>query len=623
MPTPSSVISKSLPNRNSSELVHPDWYSFTNANYIRAMLIDRNGDLWTGGSGGVVHWNHQTGEYTKYTTEHGLASNNVRAIAQAPDGTLWFGTCRGGISQFDGKQWKTYDDSQKDFPWNCISSIAVASDGTLWFGAYDMLIHYDGSNWTVKNTAVNDVLAVAPDGALWVGGDDDAGLFRYDGKNWQGFSDHLPSRSVTALAFAPDGALWVGTDNRGLAQYKNGIWKTIPLTYPTDPDKLTIVSSIAFQANGNVWVSLSLDTVAGGIMIERESTMDFQKMLNGVLSFDGKTWKVVSTQDGLVDNEIMSMKVDQQNNIWFGSYNHGVSRFDGKTWASFQTQDTLPSNMIENVDISGSGGVWVNHAAGVSHYEKTGWENFLVPDTRQTNLCALRAESDNSVWVGTFDSIAHLENKKWTSYFKADDFKPDDGGSICAITIDSTGTRWIGTDYSGVFFEEQGVWKQPFTLPDTGGIVSLMAHPDGSIWIGTRIDGIYVYSQQKQLTHYSLDSGEKGLISDLITALAVAPDGTVWVGTNEGLSFYKDDQWKIYQAQNMPVEEIYDLAIDKQGFLWVATFVGLYHFDGTQWVIFKSKDGLADNYVKKIVVGSQGEIWLATTSGMSLYLPNK
>lgn len=73
----------------------------------------------------------------------------------------------------------------------------------------------------------------------------------------------------------------------------------------------------------------------------------------------------------------------------------------------------------------------------------------------------------------------------------------------------------------------------------------------------------------------------------------------------------------------MPQYEILHIVVDKQGLLWAATDNGLYHFDGKQWLLFTTQDGLADNYVNKIVVGLQGEIWLATKSGVSLYLPNK
>ena len=62
------------------------------------VAFDRDGNLWSAGSGGAVRWDPTDGTYTKYTVDDGLADNQVWFIAVAPDGALWFGTV-GGVSR--------------------------------------------------------------------------------------------------------------------------------------------------------------------------------------------------------------------------------------------------------------------------------------------------------------------------------------------------------------------------------------------------------------------------------------------------------------------------------------------------------------------------------------------
>ena len=57
----------------------------------------RDGALWFGTEGGVSRFDGES--WTTYTTEDGLASNDVWSIAMTPDGALWFGA-RGGISRY-------------------------------------------------------------------------------------------------------------------------------------------------------------------------------------------------------------------------------------------------------------------------------------------------------------------------------------------------------------------------------------------------------------------------------------------------------------------------------------------------------------------------------------------
>ena len=75
--------------------IHPQWTSYTNANEVNDLL--RVGDeLWVATSGGVLRWNLNDRTCVRYTAEHGVAGNDVRAVAVDSSGTLWFGTWGGG-----------------------------------------------------------------------------------------------------------------------------------------------------------------------------------------------------------------------------------------------------------------------------------------------------------------------------------------------------------------------------------------------------------------------------------------------------------------------------------------------------------------------------------------------
>ncbi|MAT44324.1 MAG: hypothetical protein CL609_18485 [Anaerolineaceae bacterium] len=106
---PAEVIHRPTPTLTAtiesvkSEPSQPEWFDFTNANYIRTLLIDQQGNLWTGGSGGAVYWNTTSGEYTKYTVDQGLPRNFITDIAETSDGAVWFSSCLGGVTRFDGK----------------------------------------------------------------------------------------------------------------------------------------------------------------------------------------------------------------------------------------------------------------------------------------------------------------------------------------------------------------------------------------------------------------------------------------------------------------------------------------------------------------------------------------
>ena len=57
---------------------------------IRALLEDRNGDLWIGTDRGVSHLHH--GAFLSDGVTEALAQTKVWAIHEDADGGLWFGT---------------------------------------------------------------------------------------------------------------------------------------------------------------------------------------------------------------------------------------------------------------------------------------------------------------------------------------------------------------------------------------------------------------------------------------------------------------------------------------------------------------------------------------------------
>src|SRR6201988_5468968 len=71
---------------------------------------------------------HQWGAVTLF---HGLPSDRIRAITQAPDGAMWFGTDT-GLARFDGRRTETINDPAVHV--GRILALHTDKDGGLWVG---------------------------------------------------------------------------------------------------------------------------------------------------------------------------------------------------------------------------------------------------------------------------------------------------------------------------------------------------------------------------------------------------------------------------------------------------------------------------------------------------------
>jgi ligand-binding sensor domain-containing protein len=324
-PLPSRTPSPPPPTSTPTKLSPSD------PNQIRAMLIDQKGDLWTGGPGGVVHWNVVTGAYAVYTTEQGLASNDVVTIAQTNDGVLWFGTFGAGISSFDGTIWQTYT-IQDGLPSNYIGSLAVTSDGTLWvytspYESLDKAGHlgwYDGHNWIPIIAGDADTVVIAPDKSFWGFNFWSLPLWHFNGQE-----EWFPLYHVTALAVDSNGVAWVGTSTSAYRIASRTIYKLDP---PWQGTTGQWISSIAISPDGAVWFGFSYTLPVMKDKCGFVSEFDEEV---GVYRYDEKYWKHITVEDGLVDNKICSIVAGLDGNVWFGSFDKGVSRFDGNIWTTY------------------------------------------------------------------------------------------------------------------------------------------------------------------------------------------------------------------------------------------------------------------------------------------------
>ena len=78
--------------------------------------------------------------------------------------------------------------------------------------------------------------------------------------------------------------------------------------------------------------------------------------------------------------------------------------------------------------------------------------------------------------------------------------------------------------------------------------------------------------------------------------------------------------WITYnQSNGLAGNFVNSIAFDKNGNTWIGTNKGLSMFDGDKWTIYNSKNGLIDDYVYFVIVDKKGYIWVGTEDGISKF----
>ena len=303
----------------------------------------------------LINSNAQT--ITNYTTADGLLDNFVECIDVDINDNIWFGTLL-GAQMFDGSNWVNYHTSTHP---------GMVSDNIKVVSAMD-------------------------NGDIWIG--TDYGASKFDGVNWVTFNDTngLNNNQVYSIDEDVSGNIWIGT-HAGVSYYNGSTWNS----YGNPELHWSGVSTIDFDSNGDKW---------------------FGSPVGGVTHFDGITFTVYDTSNGLISQNVTDVTIDNQDNKWIGT-GSGISILDAtNTSFTHHTQmyslpppDTL--NPVMDLEMDSYGRIWTAINAdyitegGVAMWNGNQWVDF---DMSGPNVRGLSIDSEDNVWVATSTGVSKISS---------------------------------------------------------------------------------------------------------------------------------------------------------------------------------------------------------------------
>lgn len=387
------------------------------------------------------------------------------------------------------------------------------------------------------------------------------------------------------------------------------------------------------------------------------------------------TYKTYTTADGLADDKVWSVAVDQAGNKWFGTQTGGVSRFNGSTWTTFKVANGLPDNFVTTISIHPNGTLYFGTASGVAKFSGSSFSALPVGGPASDRITAVAFDKSQNIWVGTYDSGTwKLSGKTWTLYGNP---ATGPGGSVRDIQVAPNGDIWFAFDvsFNGSIGRMSGTTWTRFTTAN--GLVnnyaqSLAFDAFGNVWaafsdgtgggIAKFSAGTWTQTNIRQsvgldftyVTKARADaSGQMWYVSNnylftqeganwrvylaglpvppLLGApnMAVAPNGDAWFTVARvGVVQYDGATWKLFtRANGLAGDEVGDIFIDLAGNVWLSIWkneftlapVGVNRFDGTNWTLFTSANGLANNVVYSITQDGSGNMWFGTFNGLSKF----
>ena len=343
--------------------------------------------------------------------------------------------------------------------------------------------------------------------------------------------------------------------------------------------------------------------------------------MGGVDFLEGDTVRYDSAFSVLDSMLVNYMNESPSGEMWFGTNAHGIMIWKDSTFKKLSTDDGLLSNQIWDIQFLRDNEAWIATMNGVSVYKDgvgiiKSWEkaNGLSGEAAYQVFEA----SDKTIWIPTSSGITLISPEDELSTIS--EINSQKLGYIYNISEDEDGLIWIGTERRGLYWFDGENYTH---ITKKNGLSSnyiyrLVKAKDGTIWVATEGNGVSIF-RDKQFRFYEKDSPVN---SNAIHSLYKDDKGAIWFGREGGLGSYKDGIFKTYDIPKeiFDEDEIWDIEQLPNGNLLLLTHnYWIIEFDGEKFFRSSMNEPLMDYYINDIMVEENGEVWIATDQSLIKY----
>ncbi len=577
----------------------------------------------------------RTGTYRTYSVTNGLAGMRIEHIAEDSEGCIWFATWDNGVSRFDGNEFQNFT-KQDGLIDDRTYFVAQDSQNRMWFGTANGVCWYDGARFhhlDDDGIVDRDVRCIYEDreGRVWFGGTRTLGYC--DGT---AFHDMIPLylqhhekppsprwNQCWGITQDPQGQMWFGFnylirfDGQSFHRYdKRDGFIQDGTAYALDKDHTGKVWIGRFDKRDELWcyadgtfqsIQVDLGGALRKIQCDREGRMWFSTS-EGAWYQDGDGFSRFTPADGLPQSAVKAVFQDRDHQFWFATWS-GVGLYDAHSISVFDLNKASPKdkkpNEVSQIVQDRQGDIWIGRVSPVFNYlDKSVFrfdgEHFAVLDSEQDfdidNCFSMYKDHEGYLWFGGLNGLFRYDGQKLKKMKIAAGLGDR---SISAITQDSQGQFLFG-------YWEKGTYKTEFKKE------VLSASPLKIIYQrDEQFQTIFVQKKNKDVLD-RIGTIIAGRNSEVYFHLACHTGG--W-----GLArWHPEDGLKFYGIEDGLIDDrVTDLLEDRDGNLWIATLSGLCRFDGSTFQIFTTEDGLPSNRIRCVFEDRKGHLWLGTDQGVA------
>ncbi len=632
------------------------------SDHVACLLEDSRGLLWIGTGSGLSRFDGE--RFVSYSRADGLPHSSIHQVLEDASGHLWVATSAGlarmlAARDGDGRLFRTYRFGESGLG-EVVRAILEDSAGRIWVAVGARLFRSTvegndlafrevelGIEWLRDEAREVRDLAEGRDGSIWVA--TSLALLRLspDGRHTRYSVEGPPDiASVLDLLVDSRGRLWLL--GHGVLVFQPDSYGNVPAT-PLAGRARPVAAALEElpRREGEVvrlegvptsGFTSALELRDGEIWIASVSALD-------VVGAGGP--RRLTERNGLGTNLFSALLEDREGNVWIGTRGRGLLRLDRHGFVSYGQAEGLATENVASIVPDGQGGVLVIGAPAASYVHVPrggGFEAIPIPIDRDPPQPGWGwnqvtwLDSRGEWWVPTGDGlyrfprlgrVEELARARPIARYGARDGLGAD--RIFRLFEDSRGDLWVGAFGPTRLARWERATERFLRYGAEDGLPSkigtaFVEDGSGAVWIGFFEGGVARHRQGR----FELFGAADGVPAGFVSTLFVDSAGGLWVGTTEGGLARAAEPSAARPRFEPPAsgseraqQGVLCLTEDLAGRIYVGTARGIDRFDPATGTLrhFDSANGLIGNEVISARRDGAGDLWFATSAGVSRLHP--
>jgi signal transduction histidine kinase/ligand-binding sensor domain-containing protein len=608
---------------------------------------------------GLWPFAHSYGQYQAVRFEHcslrqGLSQGSGYATTQDRDGYIWMAT-QHGLNRFDGYQVSVFYQGQNGYRGsNHINSLLTDSAGNVWIAStgglsvleYGSRQFLAAGEFTKQKTMLDSisVLHLWQDAKkqLWALGAN-SGIFKLSqtGASWQitQYMGQGPYRPVDITA-DKNGVLWLATQ-QDIFRFDASLGRFLPWSMPGVSGKKDI-RALLVDSYGHLWIGTFED---GVYIVSADEHMP--KLIKHLCRNN-------PYKSGLSNNDVTSLLMDAEKDIWIGTRNDGLNKYLHETGEIIQIRhdDEIPESLSRNFVLSlyedHQKNIWVGTSGGgFDKYDPQKYQFALYRHTTQNEndigdnmIFAIKRLAPGYLYFGTQSAglVRWDEKTGWFTRYVKDENNPNSlvHNTVYDVEVDDAGRLWIATwgglcSYDPSLPENKRYGRYKNEQSQVTRLYS--AHKlknENKLWVSGD-NGTFIFDiDKRQWLPWQDAAAAKTIGPQNIRVFYEDDHGNIWMGTaDNGIVHYNRQSKRVTTiAVAAPGTRLVVrcLRADGDRFLRVGTDNGWLKLDvNTKQIVerFTIANGLPDNVVYSMEKDREGHWWISTNRGLACYIEEK